>query len=173
MRLHVTHLALHDICIGVFIKFFTSLFFFLFFFGCSAFIQQQTPDSRVQEHQVRSEQIRRIMHDLDNALYIQNKSEIERDDERRVMLLSLSAQIEQMSLKMRHLMDEGNITACDKDRNTFDTYAQALEEQGAKMRSVAENYAFEQLDSLMQETRRLCVRCHRSFCVDAAIREID
>ncbi len=168
MQLHVTRYALRDPCRGVRIKSFSFLLLF-FLFGCSPFPEDALLITQVREHQLRSDQIRRIMHELDNALYLQNKSEIERDDERRVMLLSLSQQIERMSLKMRQLVNDENLSACDEDRNTFETYAIELGEQGKKMRTVADTYAFEQLDPLMTETRKLCMKCHRSLCVDVTI----
>ncbi|MEA1920995.1 MAG: hypothetical protein U9N52_14245 [Campylobacterota bacterium] len=140
------------------------LFFLSMILTCSA---QETLNQNTlsKEHKTRSEKMQRLMHELDNVMYKQNRSELERDDERRRYLIRLSEKLELMSDKIKKIIQNRS----DDDQKVFLAYTDTLGDQGKKIKVLANNYQFEEVEPVIQETLDLCKSCHDGFNVDNSV----
>jgi hypothetical protein len=131
--------------------------------GCSQF-QQDKPNVNI-EHKQRSEQMRRLMHSIDNEMYQKNRSEIERDDERRRYLLSLSEKLQSMSQEIQDIYSDES----DENQKILDTYTQKLFIKGAEISFLTRHYQFDNVDLVLKETVEVCKACHNDLGVASSV----
>ncbi len=105
------------------------------------------------------------MHELDNVMYKQNRSELERDDERYRYLITLSEKLQDMAPRIQSIIATESL----HEQDTIMMYAKALGEKGEEIHIVAENYHFDRTKPLLNETLSLCKQCHDDFNVNPKV----
>ncbi|MEA3522949.1 MAG: hypothetical protein U9R50_08225 [Campylobacterota bacterium] len=140
-----------------------ALFIFL---SCSTHHKEISDQKTLaNKHKIHSEKIQRIMHELDNVMYKKNRSELERDDERYRYLLALSEKLQNMAPYMQKIIVMESLG----EQKTLMMYSEALGKKGKEIRTMTENYHFERIQPLLDETLSLCKRCHTDFGVNPEV----
>ncbi|WP_304543333.1 hypothetical protein [Sulfurimonas microaerophilic] len=131
---------------------------FLGFSGCSM------PET--QTHKEQGPQLQFIMRDLNTIVGNNQKSELEREDERRRYALNLVDAIKNFSAKAHDkttkfrtkYINENNIGA-------FNTHLEEIEKKSQEIEVIAKNYELEQLDDKIAELGAICASCHKDLGV--------
>ncbi|QOP41109.1 hypothetical protein [Sulfurimonas marina] len=122
--------------------------------------------TETQTHKEQGPQLQFIMRDLNTIVGNNQKSELEREDERRRYALSLVDAINKFSAKAHDktaklqtkYINENNIVA-------FNKHLDALEKKSQEIEKIAKNYELEQLDQEIVELETICTSCHKDLGV--------
>lgn len=133
------------------------------FSGCSF---QETKMTTNQTHKKEGSQLQVIMRDLNTIVGNNQKSELERDDDRRRYALNLVDAIKKFSAKAQDkstrfqtkYINEENITA-------FHKHIEQIEKKSQEIEKLANNYEIEQLEHKIVELEAVCMSCHKELGV--------
>lgn len=142
------------------------LFLLLYLSACSPF-QPQSSDN----HGNHSEAIARLMHETYEVMYRQNRSELERDEEKQRYLLTLSRQLKMMSRKMDTIVKTESFLTCKTNRAEFEGYVSQLHKDAEAIAYHATHFDMKRAENALQHTLNTCNRCHDALCVDIRVME--
>lgn len=137
----------------------------LFFLGCSSQESLKPQPCDIETKHVRmSDEIIKLMHQLNMSIYDKEKSELEHDDIKRRYAYTMVDDLRSISQK---LQDYGN-AKLSKDLsgdelNIYLDNAKRLENDADVLEQIADNYAIEALPKQLEAIERSCNRCHETF----------
>ena len=145
----------------MFMKFIFLNVLLLLISGCAS---KQDSVSSVDKHVIKSSELRLLMRNLSSSVDDRHESELERDTIRRRYALRLSNNAKEFSSLIRNIPKErlGN-NIDDTDMEVFYGYAKELEKKAGVLHEIAEAYEIEKLDSAVNNLKRTCNACHKTF----------
>ena len=104
------------------------------------------------------------MRDLSSSVDDRHESELERDAIRRRYALRISRNVKEFSSLIREIpMERLGKDIDDADMEIFYAYAKDLESKAEVIEDIAEGYELERLDSAINNMKRTCNACHKTF----------
>ncbi len=140
------------------------------FLGC-AHPQNGEHENLKSLHKLRTAKIKRLIHEINEVMYRQNRSEIERDDEKRRYMLRLADQFKHMSSRMLDILNEDAVSSCLNDRQTFKQYAWQLRKYATSLHVNADGYRFDAAQKALNQSLNLCAQCHENGKINADVLE--
>ena len=124
---------------------------------------QDTP--KTQMHIDVSQNLKRVMHDMNNVLYERNKSELERDEQRQRYAFKLADTLMTISREIKKYPQESGLEKFKnpEKKGYFMSLADQLSVHGENIRSIASSYNMKALSEEIQNMTNTCNRCHEEF----------
>lgn len=125
--------------------------------GCIKELEVGAHDTtNMQYHVDASQNLKRVMHDMNSVLYEHHKSELERDEQRQRYAFKLSDKLITLSQEIKKYPQK-------RDQEHFMTLADQLKVHGENIRSIASIYNMKVLNEEIQNMTRTCNNCHAKF----------
>lgn len=139
----------------------------LLLYGCSMPTGSSAPDATsgavLKTHLIQNEELRMMMRELQTVVDDDPKSELERDDARRRYALRVAGTIENIAQKIKRLPETRPLLENEAEKQRFLGYADALDREGRRLRSLALAYETEKIEPQMARVNRVCNACHSDF----------
>ncbi len=144
------------------LKIFTiSVMFLLIVGGCAS---KFDVNDKTIKHAEKSVELSVIMHELDQLVFDNAKSELELDNIRRRYALTLSDTIKEQTYKIESMPTDKLSQKVSKDNmESFKKYIIQLRRDAQDINEIAQRYELEKLDDKLQDLKRTCDSCH-SVC---------
>jgi len=140
--------------------FLTSVMLLLILSGCAS---KSNLNKTTLKH-TKSMELSVIMHEFDQLIFDNAKSELELDNIRRRYALTLSETIKDLTYKMESLSADQLDKKVSKDNmSSFKKYINQLRGDAQDIHDIAQRYELEKLDVKLRDLKRTCNSCH-SVC---------
>ncbi len=135
--------------------------FLLIVSGCAS---KFDVNDKTIKHSKKSVELNVIMHEFDQLIYDNAKSELELDGIRRRYALTLSETIKELTYEMESLSaDQLDKKVSKKSMNSFKKYIYQLRGDAQDIHDIAQRYEVDKLDNKFRDLKRTCDGCH-SVC---------
>lgn len=138
--------------------------------GCTKEPEVVTQDTAtVQQHVYVSNNMKRVMHDMNSVLYERHKSELERDEEKQRYALKLSDKLITISKEIKKYPQNSKQERFNnvQKKEYFMMLADQLKLHGENIRSIASSYNMKALNEEIQSMTQTCNSCHTEFNTNA------
>lgn len=127
--------------------------------GCSS--RSITENESLKHKQIRIVDMERMLHDLNNVIISQHKSEFERDDDRKRYAISFANTLKLASKKtISFPKNDATFSIQSSKIEEYNKLSQSLYTQGEKIENLANEYNFKALDISIEDIKKTCIRCH-------------
>ena len=147
-----------------------SIFILSIFSACAT--KEQSPYANKSKHAIKFEELRDIMHDMNNLVFERYYNEIERDDLRVRYSSELAAIISELSKNVK----KAEITAKklhlpESEKEEFIALATELGSYSEKFENIAKTYDTNKIQPTMVALMNVCNKCHTRFLKTGKIYE--
>lgn len=119
---------------------------------------------KAQIHRVKSNELKRIMHSLQNVTYNHQLNAMQVEDEKRRQAMRMAKMVSQMSRRIVGLVaDKATIKLSREHRKNFIALARQLGTHGQEIRWLAKSYRIEELNPALNRMVQTCNACHNRF----------
>jgi len=151
-------------------SFFLTLFFSLLFTACDSKVQHETSSTLPQvklpsKHALKSQELTTIMIELDNLIFEDFYSELERDKKRIQYTKEMEGYLDEIILETKKIQQTAPYSSnlSKADAAEFRSLAHALEENAKELKQVTTQYATEKINPTLKRMINICNQCHAKF----------
>jgi hypothetical protein len=134
--------------------------------GCTKNLELSPQETaQTQKHSNISNNMKRVMHDMNNVFYERHISELERDEERQRYAFRLADKLITISQEIKKYPQESEQKRFNnpQDKERFIRLADQLKVHGKNIKSIASGYNIKALNEEIQNMTKTCNSCHLEF----------